>query len=144
MAHFAKLDDNNTVLEVHVVNNDVLLDENGVEQESKGVEFLQSIFGGRWVQTSYNASFRKNYAAPGMIYNETIDGFIAKQPYPSWTLNEDVGAWFPPVPLPLDAITIYTADSYEFEGTVYRWNEEALNWTAVTDLSTFDGIGAAV
>ena len=29
MAHFAKLDENNVVLSVHVVNNDVITDENG-------------------------------------------------------------------------------------------------------------------
>ena len=33
MAHFAKLDANNIVLEVHVVDNDKLLDENNVERE---------------------------------------------------------------------------------------------------------------
>ncbi|NBX75506.1 MAG: hypothetical protein EBQ92_03050, partial [Proteobacteria bacterium] len=42
MAHFAKLDQNNNVLEVYVVHNNELLDQNGQEQEWKGVWFLQN------------------------------------------------------------------------------------------------------
>ena len=38
MAHFAKLDENNIVTDVVVVNNEVI-DDNGVESEAKGVEF---------------------------------------------------------------------------------------------------------
>ena len=40
MAHFAKLDENNVVIEVHCVHNNELLDENGIEQEQKGIDFL--------------------------------------------------------------------------------------------------------
>lgn len=74
MAHFAKLE-NNIVTQVIVVNNEVLLDENGVEQESIGVQFCQDLFGGEWKQTSYNANFRGRYAGPGMIYDPIADEF---------------------------------------------------------------------
>jgi hypothetical protein len=70
MAHFAKIE-NNIVTQVIVVNNEVLLDENNVEQESIGVAFCQDIFGGEWVQTSYNANFRGKYAGIGDIYDGT-------------------------------------------------------------------------
>ena len=40
MAHFAKLDENKTVIEVIVVNNQVLLDPNGIEREELGIAFL--------------------------------------------------------------------------------------------------------
>ena len=43
MAHFAEIDEGNIVKQVVVVNNDVLLDENGNESEQKGVEFLISL-----------------------------------------------------------------------------------------------------
>ena len=43
MAYFSKLDDKNGVTQVTRVNNSVLLDENGVEQESKGIEFLRNL-----------------------------------------------------------------------------------------------------
>ena len=41
MAHFAELDENNTVLQVIVVHNNELKGANGVEYENKGVEFCQ-------------------------------------------------------------------------------------------------------
>jgi len=77
MAHFAELNENNVVTQVIVVNNDELLD-NGVESEAKGVAFCQSLLGGNWVQTSYNANFRGKYAGIG----DTYDGekFVAPEP----------------------------------------------------------------
>ena len=39
MAHFAKLDDNNVVLQVIVVNNDDIKDNNGIESEAIGIGF---------------------------------------------------------------------------------------------------------
>jgi hypothetical protein len=74
MAHFAELK-NNVVQRVIVVNNEVLKDENGVEQESIGAQFCANTFGGEWVQTSYNANFRGRYACPGSIYNPELDEF---------------------------------------------------------------------
>ena len=60
MAHFAKLDENNIVIEVHVVNNNVLL-EDGVEVPQKGIDFLNELFKetSTWVQTSYNGNIIK-------------------------------------------------------------------------------------
>jgi hypothetical protein len=57
MAHYAQLDENNVVTQVIVVSNDVLID-NGVERGELGVQFCESHFGGKWVQTSYNGNFR--------------------------------------------------------------------------------------
>ena len=45
MAYFAKLDENNIVTQVHSVNDNVILDENNVEQEQKGIDFLKSQLG---------------------------------------------------------------------------------------------------
>ena len=70
MAHFAKIEDG-IVREVIVVNNEVLLDENNVEQESIGAQFCQDTFGGTWVQTSYNATFRGKYAGIGDLWDGT-------------------------------------------------------------------------
>ena len=75
MAHFAELDENNIVKQVLVVHNNELL-VNGVETESKGVDFLESLFGHRnWKQTSYNNSMRGQYAGIGMRYNSETDAF---------------------------------------------------------------------
>jgi hypothetical protein len=74
MAHFARLE-NNIVKEVIVINNEVLKDENGVEQESIGAQFCADTFGGEWKQTSYNATFRGKYAGSGDIYDPVEDVF---------------------------------------------------------------------
>lgn len=121
MAHFAKLDENNVVLEVHVVHNNELLDENGVEQEQRGIDFLINWSNGylAWKQTSYNGTFRKNYAGIGYTYDPQRDAFIPPKPFPSWTLNEDTCLWEPPVPYPTD-------------GNLYQWDETSINWLEVT------------
>ena len=69
MAHFAELNQDKIVLRVIVVNNTVITDENGQEQESLGKTFCSSLLGGTWVQTSYNSNFRKNYAGIGYTYD---------------------------------------------------------------------------
>lgn len=76
MAHFAKIKDN-IVHAVIVVNNDVIKDENGVEQESIGIDFCKSLYGAdtEWVQTSYNGNFRGKYAGLGDIWDGT--NFVA-------------------------------------------------------------------
>jgi hypothetical protein len=74
MAHFAKIEDK-IVREVIVVSNEVLLDENGIELETIGAEFCAELFGGQWVQTSYNAKFRSKFAGVGDTYDEIADEF---------------------------------------------------------------------
>lgn len=118
MAHFAELDDNNIVLRVTVVHNDVLKDENGVEQEFLGLKHLEHL-GGRWVQTSYNASFRKNSANPGYLYDQVRDAFIPPKKFESWILNEDTCKWEAPVPYP----TIEEGSDEQ-----YTWDENTTSW----------------
>lgn len=75
MAHFAEINKDNIVTQVIVVHNNELLVD-GVETESKGVDFLASLFGHRnWKQTSYNDSIRGRYAGIGMRYNANLDEF---------------------------------------------------------------------
>jgi hypothetical protein len=95
MAHFAEIDENNIVKTVIVVNNNVLLDENGIEQEEIGIAFCKSIYGQdtQWVQTSYNHNFRKNFAGISWVYDPIKDAFIP--PKPEWAnyFNEDTCRW---------------------------------------------------
>lgn len=118
MAHFAELDNNNTVLRVIVVNNNDIVDENGVESEQKGIDFCKSLFNGEWKQTSYNANFRKNYAGIGYTYNADLNAFISPQPYASWILNQTSCQWEAPVPMPSD-------------GQMYSWDEATTSWVVV-------------
>lgn len=92
MAHFAQIDENNIVTQVIVVHNNELLD-NGMESEVKGIEFCQSLFGGNWVQTSYNGNIRKNYAGIGYTYDVIRDAFIAPKPDGNFVLNEVTCQW---------------------------------------------------
>jgi hypothetical protein len=76
MAHFAKINENNIVEQVIVIANEVLLDDDGIEQESIGAQFCADTFGGTWVQTSYNGNFRKGFASVGVGYDPIADIFL--------------------------------------------------------------------
>lgn len=113
MAHFAELNENNTVIRVLVTdNNDPAGDE--------GYSWLVNNLGGRWIQTSYNANFRKHFAGIGFIYNEELDAFIPPKPFESWILNEKTCVWESPIPYPND-------------GKDYYWDELQVNWIEITE-----------
>ena len=77
MANFAEIK-NNTVVRVIVINNEVIIDENNIEQEALGVAFCKTLYGNdtQWVQTSYNGTFRGQYAGTGMIYDPIKNEFV--------------------------------------------------------------------
>jgi hypothetical protein len=71
MAHFAKVNDNNIVEEVIVVDN------KNAETEQQGKDFIASIgLEGNWIQTSYNRNFRNEFAGIGDIYDSVNDMFV--------------------------------------------------------------------
>lgn len=111
MAHFAKIE-NNLVTQVLVVANDL---------EHRGADFLANDLGlgGTWIQTSYNNNFRKQFAGVGFSYDEANDVFIAPQPYPSWSLDNEFN-WQAPIPMPING--------------EWFWSEETLEWLDVTEL----------
>lgn len=99
MAHFAELDENNLVLRVLVLDNHMMLDEQGQESENLGIEFLKSLYGQDtlWVQTSYNGNFRVNYAGPGYTYDLQKDVFVYPKPEGDyWMLDEETYTWYDP------------------------------------------------
>jgi len=119
MAHFAKLNNENIVEQVLVVNNVVLLKADGTESELKGKQFLNATFGNdKWVQTSYNGTTRKNYAGIGFTYDSERDAFISPKPYNSFLLNEETCRWEAPIEYPTD-------------DKMYSWSEEELNWIEI-------------
>jgi hypothetical protein len=116
MAYYAKINEDNMVVAIHTIHNNELLVD-GVEVESKGVEFLVSLYGeANWKQTSYNGNMRKNYAGIGYTYRSDIDAFVPPQPFASWTLNADA-QWEAPVAMPTD-------------GEMYSWDEATTSWVA--------------
>lgn len=106
MAHFAEIDENNIVQRVLVVDNAL---------ENRGADFLANDLGlgGNWIQTSYNNNFRKQFAGIGFTYDANADVFIAPQPYPSWSLDENFD-WQPPTPRPSEGRWV--------------WDEPSLTW----------------
>ena len=115
MAYFAQISDGVVTNVVSVNNNELLVD--GVENESKGKEFCHNLFGGEWIQTSFNNRIRKQYAGIGYTYNAELDVFIAPQPFPSWSLDSN-NDWQAPTAMPND-------------GKMYTWNEASLAWVEV-------------
>lgn len=117
MAHFAELNENNIVTQVIVIDNQILLDEQNIEQEQFGIDFCKSLFGAEtsWKQTSYNATFRKNFAGIGYEYRHSLDAFIPPKLFNSWILNEYTCRWEAPIAYPED-------------GKIYFWNEDLVLW----------------
>ena len=131
MAHFAKLDENNLVLEVIVVA------DSDAPTEAKGQTFLQNLYKNTitYKQTSYNTiagehklggtAFRKNYAGIGYTYDASKDAFIPPKPFNSWTLNEDTCQWEAPV-------------AYPDDGKSYVWKEDTQTWILFYGKVLFD------
>lgn len=102
MAHFAELDGNYVVTKVIVINNETIDNLPFPESEPVGIAFCQSLFGPEtvWLQTSYNANYRKNYASIGGSYLQEYDAFIAPSPGPNWVLNMVTFQWEPASEMP--------------------------------------------
>jgi hypothetical protein len=131
MAHFCRLDENNIVTQVIVINNEDINDVNGLESEEIGVSICKRVVpnypNSKWKQTSYNNNFRKRYASIGMQYNEEFDSFIFAQPHPSWILNPTTLEWESPIPVP-------KVDEDKKKTHFYLWDENTLSWNLESNL----------
>jgi hypothetical protein len=125
VAHFAQLNSNNEVIYVAAVDNKDIVDSNGDESEAVGVAFLQKLFGADtvWKQTSYNASFRGNYATVGGTYDPDRNVFISKAPHKGWVLNLETFDWEPPTPAPENG-----RDALGFLLNEVWWDNDLEDW----------------
>ena len=131
MAHFARLDENNQVIEVVVVSNDDILDEDDNENEQVGMGFLKSLYGQNtiWRQTSYNNHFRGRYAKIGDTFVENVSTlgvastsiFLRPKPFESWTLDTITPDWVSPLGPP-PTLTQTQIDEGYLE---YVWDESS-------------------
>ena len=109
MAHFAKIE-NGIVTDVLVIDN---------AHETNGEEYLNSIgIPGKWVQTSYSASFGKKFASIGDTYVASTGNFKPAKPFGSWKFDDQVWGWIAPKPVPSD-------------GKTYRWDEDSKDWVEI-------------
>jgi hypothetical protein len=105
MAHFAEIKDF-IVVRVIVVHNN---------HEADGPQFCRDLFGGDWIQCSYNNRIRKQFPSAGYVYNPVADVFIAPRPFESWTLDNNYD-WQAPKPKPDGA---------------YYWDEDLQDWLKI-------------
>jgi hypothetical protein len=83
-------------------------------EELSGIAFLTELYGyDKWLQTSFNNRIRGRFAGIGFSYDSLNDIFIAPQPYPSWSLDQDFN-WQPPTPMPTEGLQ--------------HWDEDSLSW----------------
>ena len=125
MAHFAEIDSNNKVLRVVVACNQDIAN-NGGEQSEQAAEHFKTVCrlsenGVKWVQTSFNSNFRKQYAGINYTFDSIKNKFIASQPFASWSLdsNDD---WQAPVAYP--TVTTYGDNA----GYLISWDEAGQRW----------------
>ena len=88
MAHYAFLDNNNTVTEVITGINETETIE-GLSPEIWYADFK----GQRCKRTSYNGNIRKNYAGIGYVYDDSRDAFIAPKCHNEAILDEATCRW---------------------------------------------------
>jgi|TARA_R100001510_G_scaffold47307_1_gene44581 hypothetical protein len=148
MAHFAKISEENVVLTVLYLENSQCLDENGVESETVGQQWLETHNNwpaDKWIQTSYNTRnnqhssgktpLRGNYAGIGWTWDAANEIFWPPQPYASWTQNTTTADWDPPAPKP----SINTEQQNQNDAGThkwwYDWNESTQTWDLIDELA---------
>ena len=124
MAHYALLNENNIVIQIitGVDENIIQTDLNGTQVGGSSEAWEQFYATRPWLnatsckRTSYNGNIRKQYAGIGFTYDAVNDVFVAPQPYPSWSLDNNFD-WQAPTPRPTEGMWI--------------WDEDNLSWTEV-------------
>ena len=91
MAHYAFLDENNTVTEV-IVGIDETETIEGLDPEL----WYSNFRGQPCKRTSYNGKIRFNYAGIGYTYDSIRDAFISPEPEGNLGLNESTCRWIMP------------------------------------------------
>lgn len=143
MAHFARLNNDNEVLDVIVISNEDILDSNNVENEQLGIDLCHSLYDNEhpnctYKQTSYNTrgrkhyqansqelstdqtkAFRGNYAEVGGTYDPSLDSFVPEKKYSSWVFDNSTYTYIPPTTKP-------TTEGH------WKWN--------ITDFDTGEGM----
>ena len=155
MAHFAKISETNEILSVVVVNNNDILNADGVEDETVGQQYLETHNNWpaqMWIQTSYNTSggthkdggtpFRGNYAGIGYTWDEDDNIFWPKKPYASWVKHIESASWKSPIgdapELTAEQITQNTPANENTPNThfwIYDWNESEQTWDLTNELA---------
>jgi hypothetical protein len=139
MAHFAKINNDNIVLQVLTLDNKDMLNNDNVENETIGQQYLEKHNNWpaqMWIQTSYNTynnqhknggtPFRGNYAGIGYTWDQDNQIFWPPKPFPSWVKLISEARWQSPIgdapALTQEQQDQNTANTHWYE---YRWDEDA-------------------
>jgi hypothetical protein len=134
MAHFAKIGNDNLVLQVLTIEDKHILNADGVEDESVGQQYLalhHNWPAEMWIKTSYSTNgnqhknggtpFRGNYACPGGTWDPTNQIFWHPKPYNSWIKDIPTALWKAPIDEPTAIDT--SAENYDWPDDP-RWDED--------------------
>ena len=131
MAHFAKINDDNEVLTVLTLDNKDTLNDDNVEEESVGQQYLQTHNN---THRLGGTAFRGNYAGIGFTWDSSNNIFWPPKPYTSWVKNTTTAAWDAPVTKPqltaeqLSQNTQPDATTPATHAWCYVWNEANQSW----------------
>jgi hypothetical protein len=136
MAHFAKISEDNIVLQVLTLNDSDMLDQNRNSSELIGQQYLEKHNNWPahlWIQTSYNTSnnihklggtpFRGNYAGIGYTWDSLKNIFYRPKPFPSWILNLQKADWESPI-----GNSPVLTEEQKQNKQFYIWNENNQSW----------------
>lgn len=117
MSNFARVDENNIVVEVIVASQDFI--NSGVVGPKE-----------QWIECATNHTIRGRYPGIGYTYDRFKEEFFPPKPpeFPSWVwnnVNGPEGRWVAPVPFPGNAVN----------GKLYDWDEATVSWIEKTDES---------
>lgn len=131
MAHFAELDNNNIVLQILVIDNQEILNSEGIEDEQLGIDFFTEHLNSSntFIQTSYRGTFRFNFASIGGTYDYEHGAFISEKDFDSWELDETTFTYKPPIEEPSNEdIPTYSNGRPQY---YHKWDEETIGWAHI-------------
>jgi hypothetical protein len=130
--YFAKIDDNNIVEQIIVVDGNTPLSNGGILSSDptnvEGEMYCRNTFGGNWKAYSRTGEFRKNPAGIGKTWDVTRNAFIPKKQFDSFIFNETTCRWEPPTPRP--TTLTYDAGAEALFNVIPIWSEDNLRWEA--------------
>ena len=140
MATFAKLDENNIVLDVLKVA------DSDAPTEAAGISFMQGVYGAstNWAQGYFSAEDpagqadkRYNPPATGGYWDPTNQAFVNSKPYASWTLDANY-RWQAPVTEPA-----YDPEDASIPFYMHSWDEPNQRWLSASGAGNdpIEGVG---
>ena len=136
MASFAKISEENAVLQVVVVNDNDILNADRIVDESLGQQYLETHCNwpaNLWIQSGHENEngelVRKNHAGIGGSWDAANNMFWPEKPHASWVQHVESASWKSPIgdrpALTAEELSQNSAKTHYWE---YKWNEGNQSW----------------